>query len=136
MRKATKKTVVIPPRTIGSASGDGYETNMVINFVDRQTGNNMNAETGEIASTVTWADGAFQNAGDGDIVTGKWKMHALSGKIIISLPEIAEQAELAMFITDSASPNKDDVPTRSALYDPASGLFYSDLVPATGGRVR
>lgn len=118
--------VEYPATTVCFPKVDG-ETDPYFVLYDVTTGNLVNASTGTIAASVSWADAAFDE--------GHFTAHAISGQPVYTIPALGK-VKLGILCFNAATPLAADPILRSGLFDPKSGSTYTDMLPVKNGEVR
>lgn len=117
---ASKYTEIVHAATHSSRTFvfDGSYTDAYIILFERNTGNLVNATTGEPASTVTWAQAKIDAA-----------QHAQSDVWVATIPALLLGPEYTVYILDDyASAAKTQTASKAFYYDPRSDRAISYTV--------
>ena len=130
LRKAKAKSYVATTVSLPTYNSGVLLTDPYFILYDVKTGYLLDATSGVPAVATTWANAAFDS--------GHWTggvVSTITGFPNLIIPALYSSREYGIMMFDGASPANTDTCITKGLYNPSTGLPYSDSNPTKRGEV-
>jgi len=130
LRKAQARSYIATTVSLPTYSSGALLTDPYFILYDVRTGYLLDATSGVPAAATTWANAAFDS--------GHWTggvVSTITGFPNLIIPALDSSREYGIMMFDGASPANTDTCITKGLYNPSTGLPYSDSNPTKRGEV-